>query len=330
MTKQEFVLPERIRVIDSHTGGEPTRTLIDGSPPMPADSIAEQLTVFRTDFDDLRTATLLEPRGNDVLVGALLCKPRSERAVAGVIFFNNDGYLGMCGHGMIGFAVTLFHLGKIGVGQHLVETVVGEVSIDLKNANDVCIGNVPSYRFQTGVSVQTKSYGEVIGDIAWGGNWFFITETSPAPLQVAEHRRLTDFTTEVRQAIEAAGITGANGGVIDHIEISGLPVSSTADGRNFVLCPGLAYDRSPCGTGTSAKVACLAADGKLAPGEIWNQESIVGSIFQASYEFADEQPAEDPAGAPVILPNITGNAFVTADSELIFQPTDPFAKGIAT
>jgi len=306
-------------LVDSHTEGEPTRVVLDGGPDLGDGALSERRALFAREFDSFRSAVINEPRGSDALVGALLCKPVDESCATGAIFFNNVGYLGMCGHATIGLAVTLAYAGRLEPGVHRIETPVGIVSVDLKNANTVTIENVPSRRFLKDVSVEVDGLGLVSGDVAWGGNWFFLTENAPFPLDVRMTRQLTDAAERVKAALRAHEITGEGGAEIDHVEFIGPAAGPDANGRNFVLCPGGAYDRSPCGTGTSAKVACLAADEKLKPGETWIQESIIGSRFEASYQLDGEGR---------ILPRITGRAFVTAEVKLVQQDGDPFGDGI--
>lgn len=314
------VLPHRVSVVDSHTGGEPTRVVVAGGPDLGTGSLAERRHRLRAAHDWLRTAVVNEPRGSDVLVGALLCPPVDPGCAAGVVFFNNVGYLGMCGHGTIGLAVTLAHLGRIAPGRHRLETPVGEVTFELTGRNEVALDNVPSYRHRAGVTVEVPGLGPVTGDIAWGGNWFFLVEQHFHDLTLANVDALTDITWRIRQALTAQGITGADGGEIDHIELYGPPRDPANHSRNFVLCPGKAYDRSPCGTGTSAKLACLFAAGKLQPGQEWRQESILGSVFRGS--------VRQEAGG--VIPRIVGTAHVTAESTLILDPNDPFAWGIGS
>ena len=309
----------RTQVIDSHTGGEPTRVVVSGGPDLGSGSLAERKGIFRERFDEFRSAVCNEPRGSDAMVGALLVEPTDPSCVAGVIFFNNVGYLGMCGHGTIGLLVTLAHLGRVGQGTHRIETPVGVVEATLHGPNEVSFRNVPSYRSAQGVSVPVAGYGTVTGDVAWGGNWFFLVNEHTQDLRLANIDPLLDFTGRIRRGLDQAGITGDDGGVIDHIDLFGPPTRPDADSRNFVLCPGGAYDRSPCGTGTSAKLACLAADGKLAPGAVYRQESIIGSLFTGSYE----------AGrGDQIIPTIRGTAFINAEATLLLQPDDPFRMGI--
>ena len=332
MSVAEF--PSRIEVIDSHTAGEPTRCVLTGGPDLGRGPMTERLERFRQHHDAYRRAVLCEPRGSDVLVGALLLRPFDSACAAGVIFFNNAGYLGMCGHGMIGVGVTLSHLNRIEPGDHLIETPVGIVQITLLSDQRVTIRNVPAYRLQSGVTVNVPGYGAVIGDVAWGGNWFFLVRQhsfeEARKLSIRDVEQLTAFTWEIRRALNGAGITGANGAEIDHIELFTDPGNATNHSRNFVLCPGKAYDRSPCGTGTSAKMACLAADGTLKPGEHWRQEGILGTVFEGSFEFENEQSSsrEDLAAGRHIIPTITGSAYVTAEATLLFDSADPFRLGV--
>lgn len=306
-----------VRVIDSHTGGEPTRVVVAGGPDLGAGTVAERLARFRDRHDAFRAAVVNEPRGSDVMVGALLVPPHDPSCQFGVIFFNNVGTLWMCGHGTIGLVVTLAHLGQVKPGEVRIDTAVGPVTATLHADGSVTVANVPSYRHAKGVAVQVPGHGEVRGDIAWGGNWFFLVDGHGQRVTLDNIEALTDLSWRIRQALEAGGVTGAEGGVIDHVEL--FAPTPTADSRSFVLCPGKAYDRSPCGTGTSAKVACLAADGKLAEGATWRQESVIGSQFTASYRRL-------PDGK--VQPLITGTAFVVAESTLVFDARDAFAWGI--
>ncbi len=309
----------KIGFVDAHTEGEPTRIIVDGGPDIGDGPLPERVARFAKFADDFRRCVILEPRGWDAVVGALLCEPTDPTCAAGVIFFNNAGYLGMCGHGAVGVAVTLHYLGKIGLGQNRLETPVGIIEIDLHNPNQASIQNVPSYRLHRSVPIEVDGLGTVVGDVAWGGNWFFLIGESPVDLILDNVDALMDASGRVRDALRRNGITGANGAEIDHIEFFGPPHAADADSRNFVYCPGGQYDRSPCGTGTSAKLACLAADGKLQPGEQWIQESIIGSRFTANYVRIDEHN---------IVPTIVGHAFICSEGNLIRQPLDPFISGI--
>ncbi len=342
---------KRIRILDSHTGGEPTRLVLDGFPELGNGSMAERRRILAERHDHWRAASVLEPRGSEVLVGALYCKPVDPQACAGVIFFNNSGYLGMCGHGTIGLVVSLAYLGWIEPGVHRIETPVGSVEATLHEDRSVSVRNVPSYRYRQAVSLDVPGHGRVSGDIAWGGNWFFLIAEHGLRLAGDNLEALSAYTVAVQQALQDQGIRGEDGGLIDHIELfaedtlregsqpsvasqeaakkraaqavddrapSSAAAWPRADSRNFVLCPGKAYDRSPCGTGTSARLACLAADGKLRPGETWRQASVIGSQFESSFEWQGER----------ILPTIRGRAHISAETTLIIENDDPFAWGI--
>jgi 4-hydroxyproline epimerase len=308
----------RVRVIDSHTGGEPTRVVVSGGPDLGTGPVPERLERFRREHDGFRSAVVNEPRGSDVMVGALLCDPVDPACAAGVIFFNNVGYLGMCGHGTIGLLATLSFLNRIKPGEHRIETPVGTVTAVLHSNGEVTVNNVASYRLAANVELDMQLYGKVHGDVAWGGNWFFLVRDHKLDLSLRNIERLTDFTWAVRQALRQQGITGAGNQEIDHIELFGPPDSPSVDSKNFVLCPGKAYDRSPCGTGTSAKLACLYADGKIREGQLWKQESVVGSVFEGSVTLREGK----------VYPSIKGAAFVNADAELVLNPQDPFCMGI--
>ncbi len=309
---------ERLHVVDSHTGGEPTRVIISGGPPLPRGSVAQKLSCLRGEFDYLRTAAINEPRGSEIMVGALLCAPESSESVTGVVYFNNVGYLGMCVHGTIGLIATLGYLGKIKTGTHQIESPVGTVAATLHETGEVTVENVPSYRAQANVPVNVPGYGKIHGDVAWGGNWFFLVDQSPVKLLAENVSHLTDLAWAIRQALQQNNVTGSDGQEIDHIELFSSSETPGVNSRNFVLCPGKAYDRSPCGTGTSAKLACLYEDGKLKPGQVWRQESIVGSVFEGSVRIEDGR----------ILPGIKGSAYITAEAVLLLDSADPFRNGL--
>ncbi len=308
-----------VEVIDSHTEGEPTRVVIAGGPDLGTGTLSERLELFRANFDAFRSAVVCEPRGSEVVVGTLLLPPVQPDSAAAVIYFNDVGYLGMCGHGTIGLVTTLAHLGRIGPGDHRIETPVGIISTHLAEDGSVTVANVPSYRIKAAVAIDVQGFGTFTGDIAWGGNWFFLIADHPYELVLANRPQLIAASTAIRAALHANGVTGPGGELIDHIEFFTAPHDPHNSSRNFVLCPGASFDRSPCGTGTSAKLACLAADGKLAPGETWRQESILGTIFEGSFELLDDHR---------VSPKIRGRAWITAESKLLIDATDPFAAGI--
>lgn len=309
---------QKISVIDSHTEGEPTRLVYKGFPDLGSGSMSERRAILRQEHDNWRKAVILEPRGNDILVGALLCTPQNPKASAGIIFFNNEGYLGMCGHGTIGLMASLKHLGLINTGKHIIETPVGDVISVIHENGSVSVQNVPAYRYQSNISVHIPEIGIITGDIAWGGNWFFLVNTIIADIQLSNIKTLSEISLKIKNALESDGITGKDGQLIDHIEL--FQSHPSANSQNFVMCPGGVYDRSPCGTGTSAKLACLAADGLLEEGETWTQASVIGSEFQASYVRLDENN---------IIPTIRGNAYICAENTLLIDRKDPFRWGIS-
>ncbi len=318
MGRSPFLL-NGVITVDSHTAGEPTRVVIAGGPDLGSGDLQSKLHLLRTQYDWFRTATICEPRGSEVVVGALLCEPSDPPAVAAVIFYNDVGYLGMCGHGTIGLVTTLAHLGRIGPGEHAIETPVGPVVTHLHADGSVSIENVPSYRHRADVPVEVPGYGCLHGDIAWGGNWFFLVSDHGLSLRIENRTALLAVSTAIRAALIESGITGKDQGLIDHIELCGPPNDPNNSGRNFVLCPGASFDRSPCGTGTSAKLACLHAAGELGLNEIWRQEGILGTVFEGSIHSSD---------GTYITPSITGRAWITGESTLYFDPTDPFRSGI--
>ena len=305
-----------IRVIDSHTAGEPTRLVLEGGPELGEGPLAERVQRFRSQFDAYRSAIVNEPRGSDPLVGALLVKPHRPACALGVIFFNNVGYLGMCGHGTIGLIASLYHSGALAPGPVSIDTPVGAISAELAADGHVSVANVVSYRAAQRHSVEVPGIGSVVGDVAWGGNWFFLVAEHGQTLDLPHVETLTDYSWRVREAVNAQGYP-----LVDHVELFGAPSQPGVHSRNFVLCPGKAYDRSPCGTGTSAKLACLAADGKLAAGEPWVQESVIGSTLVGRFQWQDRAKGE-------IVPTITGTAHVTGEATLRLDPRDPFCWGI--
>lgn len=307
-----------MHVIDSHTGGEPTRVILEGGPDLGTGSLADRARRLATEHEAFYRAVMLEPRGQPAMVGALLVEPVDTSCVTGVIYFDVDAVLGMCGHGTIGLAVTLAHMGRIGIGTHRIETPAGVVTVELHDPNTVTVTNIESRRVQRDVSLSVPGQGVVTGDIAYGGNWFFIVDRSPIPVTPENIGRMTELTIAIREASIAAGAGGEGGEAVDHVILQGHSPTG-AHSRNFVLCPDNNYDRSPCGTGSSARLACLAADGLLRPGQEIVQESVIGSSYRLSY-----QPG--PNGG--VIPRITGQAFVMAEANLVFDSKDPFRAGI--
>lgn len=311
------------RVIDSHTGGEPTRTIVEGGPDVTIDpatgraleSMADRLACMRTHYDRYRRAIVNEPRGSDVMVGALLVPPVDPSNLMGVIFFNNVGYLGMCGHGTMGVVETLRYLGKMKSGRAILETVAGNVEVELFEDHRVAVRNVASYREASQVPIALPGFPVLKADIAYGGNWFCLVKAPDASWLNRPCSELLEISQKILAEVRKSYPK------VDHVELFGEPLDPKNDSRSFVLCPGGAYDRSPCGTGTSAKVACLAAEGELDPQQVWRQESIIGSVFEASYDW------KDPA-RKIVVPTICSRAHVNGDVTILADPEDPFAWGI--
>lgn len=308
-------------MIDSHTGGEPTRVILDGAPDLGSGSLAERARRLATQHEAFYRSVMLEPRGQPAMVGALLVEPVDPTCVTGVIYFDVDAVLGMCGHGTIGLAVTLAHMDRIGIGSHRIETPAGVVTVELLDRNTVTVTNIESRRVRQGIELDVPGHGKVTGDVAYGGNWFFIVDPSPIPVNPGNIPKLTDMTVAIRKASIAQEVGGEEGEPIDHVIFQDASPDPSVHSRNFVLCPDDNYDRSPCGTGSSARLACLAADGRLAPGQEIVQESVIGSTYRLSY-----QPGREGG----VIPSITGQAFVMADSKLLFDENDPFRAGIET
>ncbi len=308
-----------MHVIDSHTAGEPTRVILDGFPDLGSGPLSERAERLATRFYDDYRAVVLEPRGQVAMVGALLVPPVDPSCVTGVIYFDVGAVLGMCGHGTIGLAVTLYHMGRIGTGLHRIETPAGVVTVDVQDESTVTVTNIESRRVAAGVAVEVPGFGTITGDIAYGGNWFFLVDPAPLPVTPDNIRALTDLAVATRTTLNARKIGGENGEPVDHIIFYGPAEDEAAHSRNFVLCPDDAYDRSPCGTGSSARLACLAASGQLAEGQEILQESIIGSTYRLSYM------AGKHGG---VIPSITGQAYVMSVAELVFNAKDPFRNGI--
>ncbi len=310
---------EFLRIVDSHTAGEATRVVCQGGPFWNAASPLEWRRILAEHYDHYRRAIIEEPRGHPALVGAWLGPPCSREAVASVVFFNNVGYLGMCVHGTLGLAVTLRYLGQVEADTFQIDTPVGLVSVQLHSDTEASVTNVPSYCYRTNVPVDAFPYGTLMGDIAWGGNWFFLVDEPREHVGPENLERLTALACRIRRALEEQAIRGANGAPIDHVALFGPSNDPSCHSRNFVLCPGGQYDRSPCGTGTSAKLACLAQRGLLAEGVLWRQQGIRGTYFDAWYRRDNEQ----------LIPTLRGAAFITADATLVLDERDPFRYGLS-
>jgi 4-hydroxyproline epimerase len=305
----------RLKIIDSHTEGQPTRLIVAGGPDLGAGTVAERAERFAREFDNVRSAVVCEPRGSQFLVGGLVCEPHDPSCTAGVIFFNAVTVFGMCGHGTIGLVATLMHMGLIRPGPHRIETRVGIVEVELHDDGSVTVESVPAYRTRKGVTVDVPGHGKITGDVVWSGNWFFVVDHGQ-PLHQAPTEAMLNLGWEIRWALETRGVRGDDGSVINYVGL--FSSSPTADSRNFLVCPGKVYDRSPCGTGTCARVACLAADGELREGAVWRQEGILGTHFDAWYRRDGDR----------IIPSIRGRAHVNMEATLVLSDQDPFCWGI--
>lgn len=308
-----------MHVIDSHTGGEPTRVILDDGPDLGAGPLSKRAQILATQHKQFYHSVILEPRGQTAMVGALLVEPVDPDCVTGVIYFDSEAVLGMCGHGTIGLAVTLAHLGRIDIGTHKIETPVGVIEVCLTDQNTATVTNVESRRTDHAAQVEVDGLGTITGDVAYGGNWFYIIDPSPIAITVENIRTLTDAAIAIRTATIAQRIGGDAGQPVDHVVFQEPSPEDGIHSRNFVLCPDNAYDRSPCGTASSARLACLAADELLLPDQDIVQKSIIGSPYRLSYQTGSNGG---------VIPKITGQAFVMAESTLLFHENDPFKKGI--
>lgn len=324
-------------LIDTHTGGEPTRVVFNDGAFLPDGVNDDAIEIRRRlsqEADWIRRSILLEPRGSESMVGALVTLDNSgassnDSLKASIVFFNNTGYLGMCGHGLIGVVEAMRYRGDLAPGEHRFATPAGVIVATLHDDNLVSFENVPSYRYRKNVRVRinvpaSDSSGgvrladEVVGDIAYGGNWFFLVKVDS--VQANHLASLMRYSLAIKSALQRDEITGADGAEIDHIELCQTYDDDPLGGKTFVLCPGGHYDRSPCGTGTAAKVACLVDDGELSLRQTWTQESIIGSRFTATHRIVDGQTRV----------TITGRAFVNGETRCVFHNEDPFRFGIGS
>jgi 4-hydroxyproline epimerase len=315
-------LPPRLRVIDSHTIGEPTRVVIDESLVAGLDlgmgSVRERRDRFRDRYDHVRSALVGDPRGTNAMVGVILVPPADPSCRFGAFCVNRVGYLDMCGHATIGLAVTLGSQRIIEPGSFRLETPAGVVGVMWHGGGAASFECVPPRRIAKGLALACDDGSRVTGDVATSGLWFFICRDHGLAVEPAAIPALTERAWSIRRALEARGITGDGGEVIDHVVLLGPPHEPGNDGRAFVLCPDGAFDRSPCGTGTSALVGCLLDDGILAEGRTWRQESVLGGVYEA--RIRREQG--------VAVPTVRGRAWLTAETTLHFAADDPYRIGL--
>jgi 4-hydroxyproline epimerase len=301
-----------VKILDSHAGGAPTRLMLSGGPELGAGPLAERAKVFQEKHDRFRRATVGEPRGSDAVMGALLVEPHDKGCQAGLIFFSNAGYPSLSAHGIIGSVVSLAHLGRIKPGPVKLDTPAGPVSAVLGAGGEVSFENVPAYRREKDLPLYLPGVGDVNVDLAYGGAWFCLIEQHDQRLALDNLPQLTDYCARIRQAVSDSGFPE-----IDHVALFGPGTQAGANSRDFVLGPGKTYERSPSGAATSARLACLAADGKLAAGAEWVQEGILGSVLRAKYRKQGDK----------IIPTITGHGYIMGEGTLLLDPADPFAWG---
>jgi 4-hydroxyproline epimerase len=322
MTSPATIPPTQLRVLDSHTIGEPTRLVIDewcaASLDLGTGSVRQRRDVFRERYDHLRRAIVADPRGVEAMVGVVLVPPTDPSCDLGAIYFNRVGYLDMCGHATIGLAVSLGHLGRISPGPFRLETPAGVVGVQWHGGTSVSFQCVSPRRIHRGLVVRCADGTTVSGDVATSGLWFFICRDHGLSIDTEAISQLRDKAWAIRRSLAAAGVTGDTGEVIDHIVLMGPPQDPANHARNFVLCPDGAFDRSPCGTATSALVGCLHDDDLLAEGALWRQESILGGVYEASIN----------RSGGVLMPTVRGQAWITAESTLHFAADDPYRTGL--
>jgi 4-hydroxyproline epimerase len=314
--------PLPICVVDSHTIGEPTRLVLDDAFVAGLDlgtgSVFSRREVFRSRYDDVRRALVTDPRGVEAMVGVILVPPADPTCDLGAFYFNRVGYLDMCGHATIGLAVSLGHTGRITPGPFRMETPAGVVGVEWHGGSDASFQSVTPRRIHRGLSIRCPDGSIVTGDVATSGLWFFICRDHGLPVVPEAIPQLLERSWAIRRSLGAAGVTGDTGEVIDHIVLMGPPLDPANSARNFVLCPDGAFDRSPCGTATSALVGCLHEDVQLAEGAVWRQESILGGLYEASVR----------TQAGVLVPTVRGRAWITAEATLQFSADDPYRAGL--
>lgn len=327
-----------IQAVDSHTAAEPTRVITGGLPMIRGATMADKRDELKRLHDPIRRSLVLEPRGHDAIILAYLLPPTHDDADLGVVFANDAGYLGMCGHGAIGLATTAVAMGLVAAVEPVTEitldTPVGlikcRVAVEGGRPKSVTITNVPSFLYRQRVVVDVHGFGKVAADIAYGGNWFAFVEADQLGLMVEKAHLpvLMQAAIAIREALVRDGVRGVHPDsgeeeVIDHVKLF-VPLDGEHHGaRALTLCPGTAYDRSPCGTGTSAKLAVLHAKGELKTGEQFDSESVLGTRFAARVV------AETTVGEfPAIVPEITGSAWITSFATFVIDPDDPCRHGI--
>lgn len=324
------------QTIDTHTGGEPTRTVVGGVPIIPGNTMQEKYVYMQNNNDWMRKVLSLEPRGNDVMSGAFLTPPCSPEADIGVLYFETGGWLPMCGHDTIGVATALVETGMVEVTEPITNIVLDtpsgivRVSVEVEDgyAKKVTFVNAPAFVVGRDYIVNLPEFGDVKFDVAYGGNMYALLSAESMGLEIIPEKSKEIIAKGVllRDCInEQLTIKHPFLSFIDkvtHVEFYAPSNTPGVSARNAVLVTGAAIDRSPCGTGTSAKMALLYANGELAIGEPFIHESIIGSLFHC--RILEETTIE---GIPSIIPEIAGQAYITGMSTFMIDPNDPYPEG---
>jgi len=325
------------KTIDTHTMGEPTRIITEGLPFIPGNNMMDKKNYLVEHFDYIRTMTMHEPRGHGDMFGAILMEPTKKEADIGVIFMDSGGYLNMCGHGSIGVSTILVDEGYVKVEEPItnitLDTPAGlvraKVEVENKKAKGVSIENVPAFLYKENIKIEISELGQVPVDISFGGSFFALVDSKYLNLKISLENidEIIKLALIIREKINNKvkvihpNIPDIN--KVDLVEIYGKPTNSIADLKNVVIFGAGQFDRSPCGTGTSAKLAYLHGKNKLKKNEYFVHESITGTMFKG--RILEEVKIGKYNG---IIPEIKGRAFIIGYSHLIAQEEDPFKHGL--
>jgi len=323
-------------VIDSHTAGHPTRIVVGGLPKVRGGSVAQKRDYIKSKMDYIRTLLCNEPRGHSCMYGAFLVEPSSEDADFGVIFFSTASYDDMCGHGTIGVATVLTEMNMVRreepTTEVTFETPAGLVRVETKvvggKVKSVSFVNVPAFLYKKDISIDVPGYGEVKGDVAFGGNWFFYVNAKEIGVRVRSEnvdalaRAGIAIKNEFNKEFDLVHPTNPNiSRKLLATSIIDIPVKNKNADQNNIVVEGKWVDRSPCGTGTSGRMAVLFAKNKLGLNEDFVNESITGETFRGRL-IGETKVGEYPA----VVPEITGNAYITGFNHIILDPDDPFGS----
>jgi 4-hydroxyproline epimerase len=321
--------------IDGHTAGNPVRLVAGGAPRLNGVTMSERRQDFLARFDWIRTGLMFEPRGHDMMSGGFLYPPADPESDAAILFIETSGCLPMCGHGTIGMVTFALEHGLVvpkTPGKLRVEVPAGKIEVeyvqDGAKVTSVKIRNIASYLAAEGVQIDVPGFGPLSVDVAYGGNFYAIIEPQGPyrgldALGAAKILELSPVVRKLmREAVEPVHPLDPTIRGVSHVLWADAPKSEGADGRNAVFYGERAIDRSPCGTGTSARIAQLAAKGRLKPGDRFVHESYIGSRFIGRVEAATEL-----GGKPAIIPSIEGSAFATGLNQIWIDQADPFWRG---